>query len=166
MLNRKDFYGFNWTRDEHSCKLYQYQISNFSSFLEMLLKLFLAFTLIPLVEIYLLIKLGQHFGAITSILLVIFTGILGAYLAKMEGLRTLFRLQETLREGGMPGEELLDALLIALAGLVLITPGFITDAVGFLLLIPFTRMLVKKWLKERLRAKAIIRDDDDVIIHQ
>ena len=132
----------------------------------MLLKLFLAFTLIPLVEIYLLIKLGQNFGAITSILLVIFTGILGAYLAKMEGLRTLFRLKETLREGGMPGEELLDALLIALAGLVLITPGFITDAVGFLLLVPFTRMLVKNWLKERLRAKSTIRDDDDVIIHQ
>ena len=132
----------------------------------MLLKLFLAFTLIPLVEIYLLIKLGQNFGAITSILLVIFTGILGAYLAKMEGLRTLFRLQETLREGGMPGEELLDALMIALAGLVLITPGFITDAVGFLLLVPFTRMLVKNLLKERLRAKATIRDDDDVIIHQ
>ena len=132
----------------------------------MLLKLFLAFTLIPLVEIYLLIKLGQNFGAITSILLVIFTGILGAYLAKMEGLRTLFRLQETLREGGMPGEELLDALLIALAGLVLITPGFITDAVGFLLLVPFTRMLVKNWLKERLRAKSTIRDDDDFIIHQ
>ena len=132
----------------------------------MLLKLFLAFTLIPLVEIYLLIKLGQNFGAITSILLVIFTGILGAYLAKMEGLRTLFRLQETLHEGGMPGEELLDALLIALAGLVLITPGFITDAVGFLLLVPFTRMLVKNWLKERLKAKSTIRDDDDVIIHQ
>ena len=131
----------------------------------MLLKLFLAFTLIPLVEIYLLIKLGQNFGAITSILLVIFTGILGAYLAKMEGLRTLFRLQETLREGGMPGEELLDALLIALAGLVLITPGFITDAVGFLLLVPFTRMFVKNWLKERLRAKSI-RDEDDIIIHQ
>ena len=132
----------------------------------MLLKLFLAFTLIPLVEIYLLIKLGQNFGAITSILLVIFTGILGAYLARMEGLRTLFRIQETLREGRMPGEELLDALLIAIAGLVLITPGFITDVVGFFLLFPFTRMLVKNWLKERMRAKSTFRDDDDVIIHQ
>ena len=132
----------------------------------MLLKLFLAFTLIPLVEIYLLIKLGQNFGAITSILLVIFTGILGAYLAKMEGLRTLFRLKETLREGGMPGEELFDALLIALAGLVLITPGFITDLVGFLLLVPFTRMLVKSWLKEKMRPKTTFKNDDDVIIHQ
>ena len=132
----------------------------------MLLKLFLAFTLIPLVEIYLLIKLGQNFGAITSILSVIFTGILGAYLAKMEGLRTLFRLQETLREGGMPGEELLDALLIALAGLVLITPGFITDLVGFLLLVPFTRILVKSWLKEKMRSRTTFKNDDDVIIHQ
>ena len=132
----------------------------------MLLKLFLAFTLIPLVEIYLLIKLGQNFGAITSILLVIFTGILGAYLARMEGLRTLFRIQETMREGRMPGEELLDALLIAIAGLVLITPGFITDVVGFLLLFPFTRMLAKNWLKERMRVKSTFRDDDDVIIHQ
>lgn len=132
----------------------------------MLLKLFLAFTLIPLVEIYLLIKLGQNFGAITSILLVIFTGILGAYLAKMEGLRTLFRLQENLRKGGMPGEELLDALLIALAGLVLITPGFITDMVGFFLLVPFTRMLAKSWLKEKMRPKTTFKNDDDVIIHQ
>ena len=132
----------------------------------MLLKLLLAFTLIPLVEIYLLIKLGQTFGAITSILLVIFTGFLGAYLAKMEGLRTLFRLQETLREGGIPGEELLDALLIALAGLVLITPGFITDLVGFLLLVPFTRMLVKSWLKQKMRPITTLKNDDDVIIHQ
>ena len=132
----------------------------------MLLKLFLAFTLIPLVEIYLLIKLGQNFGAITSILLVIFTGILGAYLARMEGLRTLFRIQETMREGRMPGEELLDALLIAIAGLVLITPGFITDVAGFLLLFPFTRMLAKKWLKERMTEKSTFRDNDDVIIHQ
>ena len=132
----------------------------------MLLKLFLAITLIPLVEIYQLIKLGQNFGAITSILLVIFTGILGAYLARMEGLRTLFRIQETMREGRMPGEELLDALLIAIAGLVLITPVFITDVAGFLLLFPFTRMLAKNWLKERMSAKSTFRDDDDVIIHQ
>ena len=120
----------------------------------MLLKLFLAFTLIPLVEIYLLIKLGQNFGAITSILLVIFTGILGAYLARMEGLRTLFRIQETMREGRMPGEELMDALLIAIAGLVLITPGFITDVVGFFFVVSLHKDVGKK-LAERTHESKI-----------
>ena len=132
----------------------------------MLLKLFLAFTLIPLVEIYLLIKLGQAFGAMTSIFLVIITGMLGAYLARMEGLRTLFRIQETLREKKMPGNELLEALLIVLAGLVLITPGFLTDAVGFMLLIPSTRVRVRDWLKNRFQAKFIRDHDDDIIIQQ
>ena len=132
----------------------------------MLLKLFLAFTLIPLVDIYLLIKIGTAFGAMSSILLVIGTGILGAYLARMEGLRTLFRIQESLREGRMPGDELLDALLIALAGLVLITPGFLTDTVGFLLLIPGTRVWVKAWLRQRFKAHYINPNDDDVILHQ
>ena len=132
----------------------------------MLLKLFLAFTLIPLVEIYLLIKLGQAFGAMTSILLVIITGMLGAYLARMEGLRTLFRIQETLREKKMPGDELLEALLIVLAGLVLITPGFLTDAVGFMLLIPATRVRVRDWLRNRFQARFIRKHDDDIIIQQ
>ena len=65
----------------------------------MLLKLFLAFTIIPVVEIYLLIQIGSAFGAFTSIALVIFTGFLGAYLARIQGLQTLFRIQESLREG-------------------------------------------------------------------
>jgi len=82
------------------------------------------------------------------------------------GVADFVRIQETMREGRMPGEELLDVLLIAIAGLVLITPGFITDVVGFLLLFPFTRMLAKNWLKERMRAKSTFRDEDDVIIHQ
>ena len=132
----------------------------------MLLKLFLAFTLIPLVEIYLLIKLGQAFGAMTSILLVIITGMLGAYLARMEGLRTLFRIQETLREKKMPGNELLEALLIVLAGLVLITPGFLTDAVGFMLLIPATRVRVRDWLRNRFQARFTRKNDNDIIIQQ
>ena len=132
----------------------------------MLLKLFLAFTLIPLVEIYLLIKLGQAFGAMTSILLVIITGMLGAYLARMEGLRTLFRIQEALREKKMPGNELLEALLIVLAGLVLITPGFLTDAVGFMLLIPATRVRVRDWLRNRFQARFTRKHDDNIIIHQ
>ena len=105
-----------------------------------MLKLILAFTIIPIVEIYLLIEIGSIFGVLTAITLVILTGVLGAFMARMQGLQTLFRIQESLREGRMPSRELLDALLIVIAGLVLLTPGFLTDLAGFLLLIPTTRI--------------------------
>ena len=119
----------------------------------MLLKLFLAFTIIPVVEIYLLIQIGTIFGALTSIAMVIVTGFLGAYLARIQGLQTLFRIQKSLREGQMPSSELLDALLIGIAGLVLLTPGFLTDAFGFLLLIPNTRTAIKQWLHRQIKVR-------------
>jgi Protein affecting phage T7 exclusion by the F plasmid len=87
-----------------------------------LLKFLIAFTIIPIIEIYLLIEIGSFFGVLTAITLVILTGFLGAFMARMQGLQTLFRIQETLREGRMPSGELLDALLIVIAGLVLLTP--------------------------------------------
>ena len=132
----------------------------------MLLKLFLAFTIIPVVEIYLLIQIGTIFGALTSIALVIVTGFLGAYLARIQGLQTLFRIQESLREGQMPSGELLDALLIGIAGLVLLTPGFITDAFGFLLLIPNTRTAIKQWLHRQIEVRYTSTRPDETIIEQ
>ncbi|MBC8259318.1 MAG: FxsA family protein [SAR324 cluster bacterium] len=132
----------------------------------MLLKLFLAFTIIPVVEIYLLIKIGSVFGALTSIVLVVLTGFLGAYLARIQGLQTLFRIQESLREGRMPSGELLDALLIGIAGLVLLTPGFLTDAVGFILLVPTTRNVIKYWLFSKIQAKYMSTRPEDTIIEQ
>ena len=132
----------------------------------MLLKLFLAFTIIPVVEIYLLIQIGSAFGAFTSIALVIFTGFLGAYLARIQGLQTLFRIQESLREGRMPSAELLDALLIGVAGLVLLTPGFLTDTFGFVLLIPSTRNAIKSWLKSKIETQNKSTRPDDTIIEQ
>ena len=116
----------------------------------MLLKLFLAFTIIPIIEIYLLIEIGSMFGALTAVTLVILTGFLGAFLARMQGLQTLYRIQKSLREGRMPSGELLDALLIVIAGLVLLTPGFLTDSAGFLLLIPATRNYIKYWLRRQI----------------
>ena len=115
----------------------------------MLLKLFLAFTLIPVIEIYFLIQVGSLFGAFTTVLIVIGTGILGAYLARLQGLRTMFKVRDTLSQGMMPAEELMDALLIVVAGVVLLTPGFLTDIAGFLLLIPPTRKIIKRWLRGR-----------------
>ena len=132
----------------------------------MLLKLFLAFTIIPVVEIYLLIQIGTIFGALTSIALVIVTGFLGAYLARIQGLQTLFRIQESLREGQMPSGELLDALLIGIAGLVLLTPGFLTDAFGFLLLIPNTRTAIKQWLPRQIDVRYTSTRPDNTIIEQ
>ncbi len=132
----------------------------------MLLKLFLAFTIIPIIEIYLLIEIGSMFGALTAVALVILTGFLGAFLARMQGLQTLYRIQESLREGRMPSGELLDALLIGIAGLVLLTPGFLTDSAGFLLLIPATRNAIKNWLRRHIELRYMSNRPEDIIIKQ
>ena len=132
----------------------------------MLLKLFLAFTIIPIIEIYLLIEIGSMFGALTAVALVILTGFLGAFLARMQGLQTLYRIQESLREGRMPSGELLDALLIGIAGLVLLTPGFLTDSAGFLLLIPATRNAIKNWLRRQIELRYMSNRPEDIIIDQ
>ena len=132
----------------------------------MLLKLFLAFTIIPIIEIYLLIEIGSMFGALTAVALVILTGFLGAFLARMQGLQTLYRIQESLHEGKMPSGELLDALLIVFAGLVLLTPGFLTDSAGFLLLIPATRNSIKYWLRRQIELRYMSNRPEDIIIEQ
>ena len=116
----------------------------------MLWKLFLAFTIIPVSEIYILIAIGGQIGILPSIALVIFTGIVGASLARSQGLQTLGRIRDSFQQGVVPGEELLNALLIAIAGIVLLTPGFLTDAAGLFLLIPATRTLCREWLKRRI----------------
>ena len=132
----------------------------------MLLKLFLAFTIIPIIEIFLLIEIGSMFGALTAVTLVILTGFFGAFLARMQGLQTLYRIQESLREGRMPSGELLDALLIVIAGLVLLTPGFLTDSAGFLLLIPATRNSIKYWLRRQIELRYMSNRPEDIIIEQ
>lgn len=113
----------------------------------MLLKLFLAFTLIPIIELYLLIEIGTIIGALNTVILVIATGFAGAWLARMQGMQTMIRVRSSLQQGIMPTEELMDALLIFMAGIVLLTPGFITDAAGLLLLIPETRSHFKRFLR-------------------
>jgi UPF0716 protein FxsA len=115
----------------------------------MFLKLFLAFALVPLFELYLLIKIGHHIGALNTILVVISTGLLGASLARVQGIKTMIRVRDSLNRGKLPAEELLDAFLIFVAGIVLLTPGFITDVAGVALLVPNTRA----WFKDRLRRR-------------
>ena len=115
----------------------------------MLLKLFLAFTIIPFLEIYLLIEIGSYIGAINTLMIVVLTGFLGARLARYQGLKTMLKVRENLARGEMPAEHLLDALLIFLAGIVLLTPGFLTDLAGFTILIPTTRFHFKRWLRKK-----------------
>ncbi len=119
----------------------------------MLLKLFLLFTLIPVVELFLLIQLSSFMGPLSTIILVISTGFAGASLAKLQGLQTITRIQENYKQGIMPGDELIDAFLILVAGIVLITPGLLTDIAGILLLIPSTRNTFKKSVKRWFATK-------------
>ncbi len=116
----------------------------------MFFRLFLLFALIPIVEIYLLIRLGAVIGAINTIVVVIITAMLGAWLARRQGFQTLVNIRAMLARGQVPAEEIVDAFLIFAAGLVLLTPGFMTDVAGFLLLIPQARKRIKKWIKEWL----------------
>jgi len=113
-------------------------------------KLFAAFTLIPAVEIYLFILAGKNIGAFPTILLIIFTGFLGAFLARIQGTQTFFRIRSAMDQGIMPTEDLLDALLIFVAGIVLLTPGFLTDLAGISLLFPPTRSKMKGFVKRKI----------------
>lgn len=115
----------------------------------MFVRLLLLFTVIPLVELYLLLHVGAVIGAGTTILLVLGTGALGAYLARQEGLRTLGQIRHNLNQGILPAEEMLDGVIILAAGLLLITPGILTDVCGFLMLVPASRNAFKRWLRRR-----------------
>ena len=119
----------------------------------MLFRVFLLFTCIPLVELYILLQIGSVIGAANTILLVVFTGVLGAYLAQREGIRTLRTIQALLARGEIPGAPLLDAFLILLAGVVLITPGVLTDLLGFLVLFPVTRARIRRWMQRHLERR-------------
>ncbi len=114
----------------------------------LILLLFIAF---PFVELALLIKIGQYIGVGSTLGIVIITGAAGAYLAKHQGLRTLRRIQEEVNQGRMPADKLFDGFIILCSGLLLLTPGFITDLIGFLGLIPNTRNAAKQWLMRKLR---------------
>ncbi|MCK5195093.1 MAG: FxsA family protein [Desulfobulbaceae bacterium] len=115
----------------------------------MFFKLFLAFTLIPVAEIYLIIKLGGHLGAFNTVAIILITGFAGATLARAQGLQTMLRVRQSLQQGLVPAEEMVDALLIFVAGIVLLTPGFITDAAGLLLLFPPARLHFKRFLRRK-----------------
>lgn len=117
----------------------------------MFLKLLTLFIVIPIIEIAILVKIGTLIGFWPTMLIVVATGILGATLARIQGFLVLNRIREELRMGRMPAEELIDGLLILVGGILLLTPGLLTDLTGFLMLIQWSRKLFKTWLGRRFR---------------
>lgn len=113
-------------------------------------KLFLLFTIVPVVELYLLIKIGKLVGAPATIAFVIIMGIAGAALARAEGLRVLRAWQEALAAGRTPEDGVVSGALILLAGVLMIAPGVLTDVAGLLLLLPFVRRPVARYVSRRL----------------
>jgi UPF0716 protein FxsA len=104
------------------------------------------FVALPIVEIYVIIQVGQAIGAIPTILLLIFESFLGAWLLKREGRRTWRALTQTLSSGQLPGRQLADAALVLVGGTLLLTPGFVSDVFGFFFVLPFTRPLARRLL--------------------
>ena len=119
----------------------------------MLIRLLLLFTLVPLLELFLLLKLTEWWdSAWYTFLLVIATGVVGAALARWQGIRTWQRFHRDLAEGRLPADALVDGMLIFLAGGLLLTPGILTDLVGFALLLPPVRAILKSRLRKRFQA--------------
>jgi UPF0716 protein FxsA len=117
----------------------------------MFIRLLLAFTIVPVIEIYVLLKVGGLIGALPTIGLIVATGIAGAYLARIQGFDIVRRLQTETAQGRLPAESLLDGAMVLAGGLLLLTPGFCTDLFGFCLLVPATRGILKKWLRRSLQ---------------
>jgi UPF0716 protein FxsA len=115
--------------------------------------LILLFTLLPLVELSLLLRIGQWLGAGATLGLVIGTGIVGAWLARREGLRSWAAVNRELGQGRLPGDELMHAFLVLIAGVVLVTPGVLTDAAGLVLLVHPAREWVVARARKRLAGR-------------
>ena len=110
----------------------------------------LIFLLVPLIEIYILIQVGQVIGALWTVFFVVLTAVIGVQLLKSQGLSTLSRAQHKMDSGEMPAQELMEGIALVIAGAFLLTPGFFTDAFGFLLLFPPTRRFIIQSLSKKL----------------
>jgi UPF0716 protein FxsA len=120
------------------------------------------FLVVPIIEIYLLIQVGQVIGAGWTIFLVVFTAVIGVWLLRIQGLSTLTRAQQKLQQNELPAREMLEGMGLVVAGALLLTPGFFTDTVGFFLLFPPTRV----WLVSRIASRMVVSTSVHVDAHQ
>lgn len=121
----------------------------------MLFKLLILFICVPLVELYLLVEIGMRTqNAAIPILIIVTTGVIGAWLVKSQGRKAVRRIKDEVEIGNIPKDALLDGLFIFAGGIVLVTPGVLTDLAGISLLVPYTRAIyrrkVKAWIKRKL----------------
>ena len=108
---------------------------------------------LPLIELWVLLVVGSRIGWLPTIFLVVVTGVIGASLARAQGLQTIAAIQRDMASGIMPAPRLMDGVMILLAGAMLITPGILTDGMGFLLLVPATRQMIRNYLRIKLEKK-------------
>ncbi|MFG6116601.1 FxsA family protein [Halobacillus sp. MO56] len=113
--------------------------------------LLLFILVVPALEIGLLVWVGNIIGPLWVVLLIILTGVIGAWLAKQQGLETINNFRQSMANGQVPQDTLLDGACILVGGAVLLTPGFITDAIGFLLLLPPTRAPIKRLIRKLIK---------------
>lgn len=137
-------------------------------------RLLLLFVFLPMIELYLLILLGSRIGPMPTIGLIVLTGIIGATLARQQGLSTLAKIQNELKQGRAPTQELVEGAMILVGGLVLLTPGILTDIFGFAMMVPSIRKSLAKQFNVRIpkgftstnagfQAGSKSSQDDDVI---
>ena len=119
--------------------------------------LFVVFLVVPFVELFVILQVGHAIGALNTVALLILVSMVGAWLVKREGISVLRRAQERMAEGAVPGRELVDGVLILLAGALLITPGFLSDVLGVLLLLPPVRAALRGLVTRRLRRRTDFR---------
>jgi len=109
----------------------------------------LLFIAIPLVELYVIIAVGEEIGAFWTVILVLLTAVIGVNLLRIQGMSTLMRAQQNMAQGAVPAMEMMEGIVLAVGGVLLITPGFITDSIGFLCLIPASRQAVIRYIMAR-----------------
>ncbi len=127
--------------------------------------LFVLMIVVPTIELYLLIQIGQYIGPVNTIALIILTGLTGSILMKMEGWRAWKNLKKELLDGRLPGKRIADGFLILLGGIFLITPGVLTDCLGLLLIFPLTRSFFRERLIEVLKDKIKIHASSIITVY-
>ena len=123
---------------------------------------FIFFIALPALEIFLFIKIGGQIGALNTVALIFLTAIIGVYFAKLQGVQTLKSGMVNLYQNKMPIYEIMSGASIAIAALLLIIPGFFTDLIGFLLLIPFTRRIIFSLVLKNKSQKVVNREDGTI----